>query len=178
MGEIKQIKDVSTREQVLRYVRSEAGEVTLTPTQQELMEKWRYVDELIKKGEIRTREKLALHIMDHFSVSRDTAFRYMANAEYVWSSSYPMNKRYEIALRIDFVKEKIDVLYEKKCYKEAVSLEKVLKDYLDAYPQLREKQRPTKTIFNIGTLNMQVLAVSVAEQKADDIIKTYSEDDI
>jgi predicted transcriptional regulator len=175
MGELIKIKDHSTRELVLKYITSDPGEVTLTEAQAEMMEKWRYADEVIRKGELRTRESIAQHLMQHFNISRDTAFRYMSAAEYVWSSSYPLNKRYEIAVRIDFVKQKIDELYKSKDYKEAVQLEKVLQGYYDSYPQVREKKRPGKTIFNIGNLNMLVMPAKEAEAKADSIIQTFSD---
>lgn len=93
------------------YLVSEEGSVQLDDTQKELLRRWEYADELIRKNEMR-RETIAKLIMLKFKpLSRTTAYQDIVNAEAVFASSTPLNKKYRVQLRIEFLEMKISELY-------------------------------------------------------------------
>ncbi|OLY92283.1 hypothetical protein SAMN05444008_11549 [Cnuella takakiae] len=171
---MKELKSSSEgqREAIELYLVSEEGTVTLTDKQQELLQRWEYADELIRQKEIRKREAIAKLIMFKFKVSRTTAYQDIVNAEHVFASSTPLNKRYKVQTRIEFLEEKIDELYGKvepstvgedmdvidaamqrknneEYINQAVALEKVLQKYYDIYPDIRPARSPKKIVFNV-----------------------------
>jgi hypothetical protein len=103
-------KGDSHRETIELYLISETGAVELNEKQKLLLQRWEYADELIRLKEIRDRETQAKMIMRKFDVSRTTAYQDIVNAENVFSSSTPLNKKYRIGLRIEFLEKKIDEL--------------------------------------------------------------------
>lgn len=104
-------KKDSNREVIELYLVSDEGTVELNDQQKQLLKRWEYADELIRIKEIRTRELQAQMIMRTFYVSRTTAYQDIVNAEAVFASSTPLNKKYRIGLRIEFLEKKIDELY-------------------------------------------------------------------
>lgn len=106
----KNRKDTN-REVIELYLVSDPGSVELNDQQRQLLKRWEYADELIRIKEIRTRELQAQMIMRLFNVSRTTAYQDIVNAEAVFASSTPLNKKYRIGLRIEFLEKKIDELY-------------------------------------------------------------------
>lgn len=104
-------KKDSNREVIELYLVSDAGTVELNDQQKLLLKRWEYADELIRIKEIRTRELQAQMIIRVFGVSRTTAYQDIVNAEAVFASSTPLNKKYRIGLRIEFLEKKIDELY-------------------------------------------------------------------
>jgi hypothetical protein len=104
-------KKDSNREVIENYLVSDPGTVELNDQQKVLLKRWEYADELIRIKEIRTRELQAQMIMKVFGVSRTTAYQDIVNAEAVFASSTPLNKKYRIGLRIEFLEKKIDELY-------------------------------------------------------------------
>lgn len=104
-------KKDSNREVIELYLVSDAGTVELNDQQKQLLRRWEYADELIRIKEIRTRDLQAQMIMRVFDVSRTTAYQDIVNAEAVFASSTPLNKKYRIGLRIEFLEKKIDELY-------------------------------------------------------------------
>lgn len=104
-------KKDTNREVIELYLVSDQGAVELNDQQKLLLKRWEYADELIRIKEIRTRELQAQMIMRTFNVSRTTAYQDIVNAEAVFASSTPLNKKYRIGLRIEFLEKKIDELY-------------------------------------------------------------------
>jgi len=172
MKELKSSAD-GNRETIELYLVSEPGTVDLSDKQKELLMRWEFADELIRQREIRKRELIANMIMSRFKVSRQTAYQDIVNAENVFASSTPLNKRYRIQARIEFIETKIDELYaglerdpddpeeedifskiarikqNKEYISEAIALEKVLQKYYDSYPDIRPVRSPKNIIFNI-----------------------------
>jgi hypothetical protein len=110
MGSLEKYKGDSNREVIELFLVSEDGAVALNDIQKTLLDRWTYADELIRKHEM-TRETIARLIKKKFSVSRVTAYQDIVNAENVFSSSTPLNKKYRIQLRIEFLEMKINELY-------------------------------------------------------------------
>src|SRR5436190_5584957 len=112
----KEIKSDSNLETICLHLVSDEGTVPLTDKQKELLKRWEYADELIRRNEMR-RETIAKLIMVKFKnaegkpLSRVTAYQDIVNAENVFASSTPLNKKYRIQLRIEFLEMKINELY-------------------------------------------------------------------
>lgn len=195
MKELKNSVDTN-REKIELYLVSEEGTVELSEKQKELLKRWTYVDEIIRQKEIRKRETQASMIMNHFGVSRQTAYQDIVNAEAVFASSTPLNKRYRIQARIEFLECKIDELYNnlepdpdpdttedvlERVYRirqnkeyifEATQLEKVLAKYYEMYPDITPKRSPKKIVFNVNFSSMPAAPMTAEEalRKAGKII--------
>jgi hypothetical protein len=176
----------SNLEVIESYLVSEPGAVTLTDKQQELLARWSYADELIRKSEMR-RETIAQMICRKFDVGRHSAYQDIVNAEKVFASSTPLNKKYRIQIRIEFIEMKINELYagvqyeaedpkeedvlekvariacNKEYIQEAIMLEKVLERYYKQYPDLVQPRSPKNIIFNIQHNHLPAAPMTVAE---------------
>lgn len=108
---MERLKGDTNRESIELYLVSDEGSVELNETQKKLLKRWEYADELIRIQEIRGRETIATLLMRRFTVSRTTAYQDIVNAEAVFSSSTPLNKKYRVGIRIEFLEKKIDELY-------------------------------------------------------------------
>lgn len=108
---MEKLKGDSNRETIELYLVADEGSVELNEVQKKLLKRWEYADELIRMKEIRGRETIAQLIMRMFHVSRTTAYQDIVNAESVFASSTPLNKKYRIGNRIEFLEKKIDELY-------------------------------------------------------------------
>jgi hypothetical protein len=131
-------------------------------------------------------------IIRAFQVSRTTAYQDIVNAEAVFASSTPLNKKYRIGLRIEFIEQKIDELYGRvkqfepedpndeneiedplmKVYRikeneeyitQAIQLEKVLQKYYDIYPDLVIPRSPKTIIYNLIQNNLPAAPLSVED---------------
>ncbi|MBN8665833.1 MAG: hypothetical protein J0L83_14725 [Chitinophagales bacterium] len=146
----------------------------LSELQLKLLDRWRYADEIIRKNNgQRTRELLARDIMDKYGVSRDTAYSDMRNAELVFESSMPLNKKYFIQRRIEFIERKIYELYVQKDNDSAVKLEAVLQKYIGQYPDYVPRKSPKTIIYQIGAVNVMNtnLTAEQALEGAQEIIE-------
>lgn len=198
-------KPDSNRDQIQLYLVSEEGTVPLTDKQKELLDRWSYADELIRQKEIRTREVQATMIIKKYGVSRATAYQDIVNAEAVFASSTPLNKRYRIQSRIEFIEQKIDELYgnvrpfdpddpeemehpDAKMYRmeeneeyinQAIALEKVLQKYYDAYPDIIPPRSPKKIVYNLQVNNLPAAPMTREEaiNKARQIIQIKPRED-
>jgi hypothetical protein len=172
-------KPDSNRETIELYLVSDLGAVELNDKQKDLLDRWTFTDEHIRKHEM-TRETLAKLIMHRFKVSRITAYQDIVNTEAVFASSTPLNKKYRIQLRIEFIEMKISELYgmcrmdpeddegnkipqeeedvlvkisriknNQEYLHEAKELEKVLQKYYHDYPDIQPARAPRKIVYNI-----------------------------
>jgi hypothetical protein len=103
-------KTDSNRDVIELYLVSEEGQVLLNDKQKELLQRWQYADELIRQH-VMKRSDIAVMIEVKFKVSKVTALQDIVNAENLFASSTPLNKRYRIQLRIEFLEMKISELY-------------------------------------------------------------------
>jgi len=160
----------TNREDLLTYLEQGGPEsgIELTPKQTELLDRYKYADELIRSGKYK-RETVANMIIAKFAVSRDTAFKDIINAEHLFSSSYPLNKRYLIGLRIEFLQRRIRLLFKDKEYLAAAQLEKVLQKYISDYPDFLPPRAPKQIVLNIqnNILNTDITAEQAFTMAAD-----------
>jgi hypothetical protein len=113
MSNIKRYSD-ENREAIERYLEAGGGdsEIVLSDLQIKLLERWRAVDEMLRSRKYKRRGVIANKIIAMFNVSRDTAYRDIVNAEYVFSSTAPLNKKYLIGQRIEFLQSVIEQIYQ------------------------------------------------------------------
>ena len=163
----------SSREDILTYFESggEESGIQLTDKQKDLIERWRFADEKIRENKYK-REQIANFITNKFGVCRDTAYKDMVNAEYVFSSSFPLNKRYLIGSRIEFLQRKINDAFSDKEYEVAARLELVLQKYIKDYPDYVPPRSPKiiNLVINQNNFNLNITAEEALEGSAD-IIK-------
>jgi hypothetical protein len=124
------------REVIQRYVEAGGEGVELNDVQMKLLERWRHADEMIRQsffGKYQLREDIANALKTKFEISRDTAYRDIVNAEHVFSSSAPLNKKYFIQRRIEYITYIISELNKAIEIKDEEG--KVVKSYIDERKQ-------------------------------------------
>lgn len=163
------------RDHILRFL--EAGGqgntegILLSAKQQELFNRWQFAAEKIREQKYK-REVIANFIAGSFNVSKDTAWRDIVNAEYVFSAGHPLNKKFIIHNRIEFLQAKINEAYIDKDYQSAAMLEKVLQRYIELYPEIHAATRPQQVIFLVNNnLHVTNITHEQAYQDADEVIK-------
>lgn len=191
MADNKLIGD-SNRDIIEQYLVSDPGTVVLDDTQQKLLARWEYADELIRRHEHK-REEISRLIIHKYSVSRSTSYQDIVNAENVFASSTPLNKKYRIGLRIEYLEMKISQIYEgiklegptkdedgndyeediiekvgrieanKEYYQQAIMMEKVLAKYYEMYPNLITPRSPKNIILNIQQNILPAAPMTAAE---------------
>lgn len=168
------------RDTILRYLENGGDDdlIMLTDLQKKLLDRWRFADEKIREKKYK-RETIANFIMAKFNVTRDTAFRDMVSAEYVFSSSAPLNKKYWVGMRIEFLQNKINECYLLKDRMSAAQLEKVMQKYLEMYPDFSAPKSPKNIIFIVNNVkqNDENLTVDAAYEAVDDIVKKLENND-
>lgn len=144
--------------------------IILTPKQESVLEALRFADEKIREsnGKLK-REQIANMIKAKFECCRDTAFKYIVYAERIFSSSFPLNKKYEIQQRIELLKSKINACYIKNDFFNAGQLEKILQKYYEVYPDLNPIKTPKNIFFIIGE------KIHTPEMKYEDAILVADE---
>lgn len=160
------------REIIEQYIATDESGITLTEKQEELLIRWRYADELIRQQRY-IKEDVSKFIMKKFNVSRDTAFRDIVSAEAVFSSSTPLNKKYHIGLRIEFLEKQIRAAATANDFKAVAMLEKVLANYYDIYPDTVLPSSPRTVVFNLIQNNTTetVIPIPQAVRMANEIIE-------
>ena len=175
-------------EAILQYLEAGGEGVVLTPKQTDLLERWTYTDEMIRRNVgKKKREEIANLVMSRWGVSRTTAYSYIVSAERVFSSSTPLNKAYFIQNRIEFLERTIRECAQMGDHKAAAMYEKSLVKYVEIYPDYKPARSPKNIIYNMVqnniTNNNQVnvitpdMSIEDALSEADDIIKQIEEND-
>lgn len=145
-----------TREEIQYYI-SQGGRssgIELSEKKLAILERWRYADERLRENKY-TREQIAKFIIGKFEVCRDTAYRDIVNAEHVFASTAPLNKKYETQKRIEFLIAKINECYLRREYLIASILEKTLQKYIEKYPDAVIPHSPKTIIYKIVQNNVQ-----------------------
>ncbi len=161
------------REEILAFLESGGSDtvIELTDKQKELLDRWKFADEKIREQKYK-RYQIAEFIMAAKNVSRDTAMRDIVNAEYVFSSSFPLNKKYLIGQRIEFLQKKINDAYTDNDRLNAALLEKQLCKYIEMYPEFKAPQSPKTIIYKFQQNNfINNQTVADADAKAETVIK-------
>lgn len=136
------------REVILSWYES-GGAFELTPSQDKLRLRWESSDELLRRnlGKKR-REEIVNLLMLKWNISRATAFKDIADAEYVFSTSTPLNTKYLVQIKIEALEADIRDARIAKDFKAVAMLEKVQQGYIEMYPQEHEEKSPRNIIYN------------------------------
>jgi hypothetical protein len=165
----------SNREEIKDYLMA-GGVGELSTKQTELLQRWEYADEMIRAnmGKL-NREEIANLVVSKFSVSKATAKSDLVNAEYVFSSSSPLNKAYRISLRIEFLEKHIRLAAAAGDYKAIGMMEKTLAKYYEIYPETTPVEVPKTLIFSfdIDKLKDRIIDQSSAEDVIDQQLEKY-----
>jgi hypothetical protein len=168
----------NNRDDILHYVQTggasnEEG-LIISEKQQKLLDRWQFAAAKLREQKY-SREQIAKFIIGTFQVCRDTAYRDIVNAEYVFSASAPINKNFFIQQRIEFLTKKITDAYLDNDLKAAIivtKLEKELREWVKMYEEITPARTPRTTIYNIQ--NNLIITSQTPEQAfedADEIIK-------
>ena len=132
------------------YVASGGEGIELSEFQKQLLDRLRYADEKIRQSQGRfKRDQIAGMIKTTYNVSRDTAYKYIVEAERIFSSSFPLNKQYEIGARIELLKEKSRAAAAEGNWPAFAMIERVLADYYKQYPDVRKVDVKKTLIMNV-----------------------------
>jgi hypothetical protein len=190
------------RDAILAFVECGGDQtlIELNEVQNRMLIRWRAADELIRKGgEYFLRENVVKKLMFEFSISRDTAYQDVVSAEHVFSSSAPLNKRYWIQRRVEYLQQIIDKLVQGNTESEvdengknivtwtgdadamevAAKWESVLQKYIDKFPDFIPARSPKKIIYNIqnNLLVNNTTTVMEANEKYEQVLKHLEEHD-
>lgn len=146
--------EFANREAIEQYLIAEDDTVELNEEQKRLYERWREVDELIREGG-KKRGDIANYIKEKYGVSRTTAFKDIVNAEYVFSSAAPLNKKYRVGIQIEAFEGYIKDAAKEGDWKDVASLGKVLATFYDIYPDQQALSNTPRTVI------MQVLQQNI-----------------
>lgn len=144
------INNVESFELIKRKLLSDDGHtVQLNERQHEMMKRWDYVIEL-RTCENLTTPQIVQKLIETHGVERATAYNDIGYAEALFGYSTPLNKRYRIGARINYLEEQIQKLTQKEYFKEAAMLESVLQRYYEMYPEVKaiDTQRNINYIYN------------------------------
>lgn len=189
---IEKYKGDSNRETIELHLVSEPGKVPLTEKQQDLLDRWIFADELRRRNQL-MRDGIARMIMRRFDVSRATAYQDIVQAEHVFASTAPLNKKYGIQRRIELLEMKINEMYEgikfredleeedaeaedadflvklsrlknnEHYYNAACAAERNLLGYYKLYPDIVPPRSPKTIIFNIQAEKLPASELSLKE---------------
>lgn len=140
-----------TIDSLTRYLQAGGDDsgVELSEKQLEILDRARFADEKLRENKYK-REDIANFIKAKYLVSRDTAFKAIVIAENLFSSSYPLNKKFMIGQRIEFLQKKINDCYFDKDVFNAAALEKQLREYIKMYPDFTPPRSPKNITYIIN----------------------------
>ena len=167
--------NAETIETLTRFLQNggDEGGIPLSDKHSELLDRARYADEKLRENKLK-REEIANCLKTKYGISRDVAFKDIVTAESIFSSCYPLNKKYLVGLRIEFLQKKIDDCYIDKDTFNAVGLEKQLREYIKMYPDFEPPRSPKNItyVFNVDLHQTQNnLTIEQATAAADKLIK-------
>jgi hypothetical protein len=139
----------STREVILSWLESGGEAFELTEFQQKILLRLEYADEMIRRNlGKKNREEIANLIMGRWNVSRATAYKDIIDAEFVFSSSTPLNKKYMVGLQIEALNTDIRNARIANDYKAIAMLQRSLQKYIEMYPDEQHEKSPSTFIYN------------------------------
>lgn len=141
--------------------------IVLTEKQLDLYKRWNLAAEKIRERKYK-REQVANFIIAAFNVSRDTAYKDIVNAEYVFAASCPLNKKFLIQQRIELLQIKINECYINNDAFNAGQLEKILQKYIDNYPETIQSRPLANLNFIVNNTTNNLIVTDMTAAKAFD----------
>lgn len=170
----------SNRDMIILHLQTEGG-IELSKKQEALLERWSWCDEKMREnvGKLK-REEIANLLINRFKIARCTAFQDIVNTEYVFSTSTPLNKRYRVQLRIEFLEKEIRLASLDNDRLAVAMLEKVLQKYYLDYPDLQPNASLPNIFINVDqrTIQSEVILTEDAEAIIDEAIENMPDGEI
>lgn len=162
---------LSHRETIKEHLMAGGEGEELTDFQKELLKRWEFADEKIREnmGKL-NRAGIAQLLVNKFGISLSTAKSDLVNAEYVCSSSNPLNKAYKIQLRIELLEREIRMASARNDGSTVAKLEKVLAYYISISPETIPVEVPKTLIFSFDVTKLQ--DIILPEKETDQILDT------
>jgi hypothetical protein len=166
--------NLDSRELIKEYLMAGGVGVELSDKNKEVLERWEFADEKIREhtGKL-SRSEIANLIKNKFNCSIATAKADMVAAEYVFSSSNPLNKSHRISLRIEFLEKQIRLAAAANDYKAVGMMEKTLAKYIEMYPEITPVEVPKNLIFSFDVTKL--IDRLMQNSDADEVINAQLE---
>lgn len=148
------------------------GDIPLDEHQQAMYQRWLFIDDELRKAKKR-RFQIVNECAVRFGVSKEAARRDMIGCEQIFSSSYPLNKKYLITTRINFLERQIVTAAAMNDHKAVAEYEKLLEKYIAQYPDATIARSPKKIVFvlNQNVVQPETLpvedAIAIVQQQAN-----------
>lgn len=129
-------------EAISRFINSEPGTIELTETQNQMLERWIYVDSLLRiYNGIKSKAQIAIAIADKFSITVRHAINDIIHTEIIFASTRPLNKKFVIGVQIDFIASLIFKASEVDDWIGIAALEARLQSLIQQYPDIDNQKR-------------------------------------
>lgn len=160
-------REDNNREVILAYLEAGGVGIELSELQQKLLERWERADELIKRNiGKKNREEVANLLKSIYKYHRATAYKDMMDAEYVFASSKPWNKKYLVGIRIEYCMKRIKDAQESGDAKLEAAFEQLLQKYIEMYPDDLVLPGSQSIIFNIDNRTIQGHTINTEDAEA------------
>lgn len=146
-------------------------QMPLSKKQSELMERWSFADELLRKDRWKHTEILNM-LMKRFGLSENSARDDLRSAQLVFGSANALNKLYTSYAQVRRLENNIRVCVAAQNWKAASDFEKVLQKALQALPDNQAPKSARQIIFNIQNNNN---TFTQSEEQLQDAIKDAEE---
>lgn len=161
-----------TRETIIEYLVSEPGTLELTHEQQDLLDKWQFVDDQIRTRRYTTSE-VAKIVMRKYNKSIAQAWRYINDARFVFGSSMKTSKRYLLAVHAEGIELQLQMAAKEGDRKSYAALSR---EYTAAIKEMPEDSKgrtaAPMTVYLIAGSNINSLMdVPIVEAEAREIAK-------
>lgn len=143
----------------------------LSKKQKELLERWSYADEQLRKDRWKHTEILDM-LMKRFNISENSARDDLRSAQMVFGSANALNKLYTSYAQVRRLENNIRVCIAAQNFKAAADFEKVLQKALQALPDNQAPKSPRQIVFNIANNNN---TFTQSQQELDDAVKAAEE---
>jgi hypothetical protein len=144
----KSLTEDDNLEIIRAYIISGGEAVTLSDFQLKIKDRCEFADEQIRQHVgVLNRNQINNIVRDKYSVTTETAYRYMKWAEELYASSSPLNKKAKILVRIEWCEKQAKNAIDAGNFSAAAIYEKVLCDYIDKFPDLKEERSKRTQIF-------------------------------
>lgn len=120
--------------------------IILTDKQQQLLDRWNYVIEKKTATAYKNNDIVSM-MMFEFGIERATAFNDIGWAEALFGFSTPLNKRFRLGARINYIEEYIENRRKAGDHVTAAVMESTLLKYYKEYPDSKPQNTPTQLRF-------------------------------
>ena len=146
----------------------------LTEKQQQLLERWSYADDLLRKDRFKHTE-IVDQLMIKFGIGESSSWDDIRHAQIVFASAKPLHKRSTSYAQIRRIESNIRVCVAAGNWKAVTEFEKVLQKAIQALPDMIAPKSARTIIYNIQNNNNILTATDIEVQQAIADAESYLE---